>query len=39
MLILLGLDFWIALLPLLTPRWQQGAASLKRLIAKVGALL
>jgi hypothetical protein len=38
MLILYGLDFWTAILPLLTPRWQQGMASLKRLLKKSGAL-
>jgi hypothetical protein len=38
MLILYGLDFWTAISPLLTPRWQQGMASLKRLLKKPGAL-
>jgi hypothetical protein len=38
MIIIYGLDFWVALSPLLTPRWQQAIASLKRLIAKSGAL-
>ena len=34
MMILYGLDFWTAMSPLLTPRWQQGMASLKRLLGK-----
>jgi hypothetical protein len=38
MLILYGLDFWTTVSPLLTPRWQQGMASLKRLLKKSGAL-
>jgi len=38
MMILYGLDFWAAMSPLLTPRWQQGVASLKRLLRKSGAL-
>jgi hypothetical protein len=38
MLILYGLDFWTTVSPLLTPRWQQGLASLKRLLRKSGAL-
>ena len=37
MIILYGLDFWTAISPLLTPRWQQGMASLKRLFGKSGA--
>jgi hypothetical protein len=36
MMILYGLDFWTAMSPLLTPRWQQGVASLKRLLKKPG---
>jgi hypothetical protein len=36
MMILYGLDFWTAMSPLLTPRWQQGMASLKRLLRKSG---
>jgi hypothetical protein len=36
MMILYGLDFWTAMSPLLTPRWQQGVASLKRLLKKSG---
>ena len=39
MIILYGLDLWTAMSPLLTPRWQQGMASLKRLLKKSGALL
>ena len=38
MMILYGLDFWTTVSPLLTPRWQQGMASLKRLFKKSGAL-
>jgi hypothetical protein len=38
MIILFGLDLWRAMSPLLTPRWQQGMASLKRLLKKSGAL-
>jgi hypothetical protein len=38
MIILYGLDFWATVSPLLTPRWQQGVASLKRLLKKSGAL-
>ena len=37
MIILYGLGLWTAMLPLLTPRWQQGMASLKRLFRKSGA--
>jgi hypothetical protein len=36
MIILYGLDFWTTMSPLLTPRWQQGVASLKRLLRKSG---
>jgi hypothetical protein len=36
MMILYGLDFWTTVLPLLTPRWQQGLANLKRLLKKSG---
>jgi hypothetical protein len=38
MLIIHGLALWGMLLPLLTPRWQQGIASLRRLLRKSGAL-
>jgi hypothetical protein len=38
MIILYGLDLWAAMSPLLTPRWQQGMASLKRLLKKSGTL-
>jgi hypothetical protein len=38
MIILFGLDLWTAMSPLLTPRWQQGMTSLKRLLKKSGAL-
>jgi hypothetical protein len=37
MIILYGLDLWTVMSPLLTPRWQQGMASLKRLLNKSGA--
>jgi hypothetical protein len=37
MIILYGLDLWTTMAPLLTPRWQQGMASLKRLLKKSGA--
>ena len=36
MMILYGLDLWTAMSPLLTPRWQQGMASLKCLLGKPG---
>ncbi len=38
MMILYGLDLWISMLPLLTPRWQQGMDSLRRLLKKTGVL-
>ena len=38
MMILYGLDLWATMSPLLTPRWQQGVDSLKRLLKKSGAL-
>ena len=38
MMILYGLDLWTTMSPLLTPGWQQGMASLKRLLKKSGAL-
>jgi hypothetical protein len=38
MMIIYGLDLWTAMAPLLTPRWQQGMASLRRLLRKSGAL-
>ena len=38
MIILYGIDFWTAMSPLLTPRWQQGVASLRRLLKKTGVL-
>jgi hypothetical protein len=37
MIILYGLDLWTTMSPLLTPRWQQGLASLRRLLNKSGA--
>ena len=38
MMILYGIDLWTAVSPLLTPRWQHGMASVKRLLRKSGAL-
>src|ERR1700682_532100 len=38
MMILYGLDLWTTISPLLTPRWQQGLANLKRLLKKSGTL-
>ena len=38
MIILYGLDLWTTMSPLLTPRWQQGMASFKTWIRKMGAL-
>ena len=38
MIILYGLDLWTVVLPLLTPRWQQGVASLKRLLREKGVI-
>ena len=38
MIILFGLDLWVTMAPLLTPRWQQGLASLKRLFRISGVL-
>jgi hypothetical protein len=39
MIILYGLDLWATVSPLLTPWWQQGVASLKRLLREKGVLL
>ena len=36
MMILYSLDLWTTMSPLLTPRWQQWMASLKRLLRKSG---
>jgi hypothetical protein len=36
-MIILYLDLWTTMSPLLTPWWQQGMASLKRLLNKSGA--
>jgi len=36
MIIIYGLDLWVTMSPLLTPRWQQGVDSLKRLLRKSG---
>jgi hypothetical protein len=38
MIILYGIDFWTTMSPLLTPRWQQGVARLRRLLKKTGVL-
>jgi hypothetical protein len=38
MIILYGLDFWATVSPLLTPRWQQAVASLKRHLRNKGVL-
>ena len=38
MIILYGLDLWTTISPLLTPRWQQGMANLKRLLREKGVL-
>lgn len=38
MMILYGLDFWTTVSPLLTPRWQQGMANLKRVLREKGVL-
>jgi hypothetical protein len=37
MMILYGLVLWNSMSPLLTPRWQQGVDSVKRLLRKSGA--
>jgi hypothetical protein len=39
MIILYGLDLWTTFSPLLTPRWQLAAASLKRIFKRMGAPL
>ena len=36
MIILFSLDLWVTMAPLLTPRWQQGVTSLKRLFRNSG---
>jgi hypothetical protein len=36
MIILISLDLWVTMRPLLTPRWQQALATLKRLVNKSG---
>jgi hypothetical protein len=38
MIILYGLDLWAILSPLLTPRWQQATANLKRFFKRMGVL-
>ena len=38
MMILYGFDLWTTMSLLLTPRWQQGVASVKRLLGKLGEL-
>lgn len=37
MLMLDGIGFWTAMRPLLTPWWQQGLASVRRLAKTLGA--
>jgi len=37
MIIIYGYGLYTAALPLLTPWWQQGVASVRRLIRKLGA--
>jgi hypothetical protein len=37
MIIIYGLDIWTALSPLLTPWWQQGVTSVRRILKGVGA--
>jgi hypothetical protein len=37
MIIIYGLGFWTAAQPLLTPWWQQGVASVKRILKRSGA--
>jgi hypothetical protein len=37
MIIIYGLDIWTVLSPLLTPWWQQGVTSVRRILKKVGA--
>jgi len=39
MIILYGLDLWAMMAPLLTPRWQQAMASLKRFFMRMGERL
>ncbi len=39
MMILYGLDLWVSMSPLLTPRWQQGMDSLKRMLKISGTLI
>lgn len=39
MILLYGLDLWATVSPLLTPRWQQAVASLKRHLRNKGVLL
>jgi hypothetical protein len=38
MMMAYGMGLWTAVLPLLTPWWQQGLASVKTWFRKVGAL-
>jgi hypothetical protein len=38
MMLIDGLGFWTAVVPLLTPWWQQGLASVKQLFRKSGEL-
>jgi hypothetical protein len=38
MIILYGYDIWTVVSPLLTPWWQQGVASVRRLFKRLGTL-
>jgi hypothetical protein len=38
MIIIHGFGIWTALLPLLTPWWQQGVTSVRRILKRAGAL-
>ena len=38
MMMIDGMGLWTAILPLLTPWWQQALASVKQLFKKAGAL-
>jgi hypothetical protein len=37
MLIIYGYEFWTSMTPLLTPWWQQGVTSVRRILKRVGA--
>jgi hypothetical protein len=38
MIIIYGFGIWTAAMPLLTPWWQQGVASVRRILKRSGAL-